>query len=656
MPWRRPSDRTELVHIVVTGYHKKSSPRKHYVFVVDVTWNNNERYEIYRRYSDFFSFQTQLKTLFPVAAGRRSGERVIPQLPKRIFVGRSHVARVAEARLEQINRYCQTLISLEPRVSESAHVVGFFSPRVTDKQLPKLQLHRPPSLHPLDVPAGSLFQEYCALADYHAEEPSQVSFKSGDKVLVMSKDESGWWMCECHGNVGWAPPSYLKSSAPEEDSDSDQEQFLGLPESYSDGSSETDSLKSAGFHLREIEAEEYTAIDSHEPQGEGQIAFAMGDTIHVLDKLEDGWWFVCNGDEEGWAPCSYLERLDHDLSEDDTVSSLDVEKYTTVEPYSAEEQDELSFAAGLAVDVLQKSLDGWWLVKLVADGTTGLAPATLLKKAEMVLDSNQMPVRRVTPPSPLEALAAARPFTQPPRKQSVRYKASLKSRAARSKLSQIKERDSKSDSPEPGSPHAARSSPNAVHSKNRRFESDNSYLSEEKPPVPPRPGRPAVSPKPQRMKQKSHSSEELKLGVPPLKPSRPEASELERVTPRISKPEEELPPLLPHRPQRPRQSEIRRSRDKSPARGDHPLLNGGSHSKSRSNSAASDTPSSSLSPPQPELHPRRKSEGSGENPINQEMADTLIKYILASNDPSLKLALRNIVTSDPQVLKSLNEE
>ena len=41
----------------------------------------------------------------------------------------------------------------------------------------------------------------------------------------------GWWMCECHGNVGWAPPSYLKSSAPEEDSDSDQEQFLGLPES-----------------------------------------------------------------------------------------------------------------------------------------------------------------------------------------------------------------------------------------------------------------------------------------------------------------------------------------------------------------------------------------------------------------------------------------
>ena len=27
------------------------------VYVIDVTWNNSERYEIYRRYSDFFSFQ-----------------------------------------------------------------------------------------------------------------------------------------------------------------------------------------------------------------------------------------------------------------------------------------------------------------------------------------------------------------------------------------------------------------------------------------------------------------------------------------------------------------------------------------------------------------------------------------------------------------------
>lgn len=36
-----------------------------------------------------------------------------------------------------------------------------------------------------------MFEEHCALAEYVAEDTSQVSFRSGDKVLVMSKDESG---------------------------------------------------------------------------------------------------------------------------------------------------------------------------------------------------------------------------------------------------------------------------------------------------------------------------------------------------------------------------------------------------------------------------------------------------------------------------------
>ena len=40
--------------------------------------------------------------------------------------------------------------------------------------------------------SGSLFEEYCAIASYEAEEDSeQLSMSSGDQVLVVSKDESG---------------------------------------------------------------------------------------------------------------------------------------------------------------------------------------------------------------------------------------------------------------------------------------------------------------------------------------------------------------------------------------------------------------------------------------------------------------------------------
>jgi len=42
---------------------------------------------------------------------------------------------------------------------------------------------------------------------------------------------------------------------------------------------------------------------------------------------------------------------------------------------------------GEEVEVLQKSIDGWWMVKL-AGGQVGLAPATFLKKVMKVEDKS----------------------------------------------------------------------------------------------------------------------------------------------------------------------------------------------------------------------------------------------------------------------------
>ena len=57
---------------------------------------------------------------------------------------------------------------------------------------------------------------------------------------------------------------------------------------------------------------------------------------------------------------------------------IDIEKYQTLAPYSAEEDDEISFPQSAVAEVLQKSLTGWWLIR--CDGYVGLAPATYLKK------------------------------------------------------------------------------------------------------------------------------------------------------------------------------------------------------------------------------------------------------------------------------------
>jgi hypothetical protein len=45
----------------------------------------------------------------------------------------------------------------------------------------------------------------------------------------------------------------------------------------------------------EIKAEAYRAIDSYQANGAGQVSFEIGDTIHVLDKLEDGEYGLLGG-------------------------------------------------------------------------------------------------------------------------------------------------------------------------------------------------------------------------------------------------------------------------------------------------------------------------------------------------------------------------
>ena len=54
----------------------------------------------------------------------------------RIFLGRSHVARVAEARVDQINKYCQGLIKMPSHICDSKHVISFFTALPGDVLLP----------------------------------------------------------------------------------------------------------------------------------------------------------------------------------------------------------------------------------------------------------------------------------------------------------------------------------------------------------------------------------------------------------------------------------------------------------------------------------------------------------------------------------------
>ncbi len=197
-------------------------------------------------------------------------------------------------------------------------------------------------------------------------------------------------------------------------------------------------------------------------------------------------------------------------------------------------------------------------------------------------------------------------------------------------------------------------------------------------------------------------SEDRKKVEGPTPPPRPHRVELSRLQPSsIPIITEDLlsdspPSFSPSRPARPRVSEIRRAKEKS--RGNKTDIDGDTdassvfsvsskssseisskphHKKVHKKMSVVETPSTSLLPLPV---PRRKSTSDVDideagapplsappqapltntapavNPLSQQMADTLIKYILSSEDQGLKSALRQIITNDPQVMQAIQND
>ncbi|PFX21799.1 SH3 and PX domain-containing protein 2A-like isoform X2 [Stylophora pistillata] len=127
--------------------------------------------------------------------------------------------------------------------------------------------------------------------------------------------------------------------------------------------------------------EQYVAIADYKKQNRNEVNMVAGDMVEVIDKNENGWWFVNVDEEQGWVPAAYLER--EDGSSDEATNQLvtaSEERMITTTTYKAELDDEISFEIGVLVTVLEKNFDGWWLIRY--QDREGWAPAMYLKKAD----------------------------------------------------------------------------------------------------------------------------------------------------------------------------------------------------------------------------------------------------------------------------------
>uniref|UniRef100_W5KNT3 NADPH oxidase organizer 1a n=1 Tax=Astyanax mexicanus TaxID=7994 RepID=W5KNT3_ASTMX len=125
--------------------------------------------------------------------------------------------------------------------------------------------------------------------------------------------------------------------------------------------------------------ETYRCIAPYETKDTKNRPFKVevDETLDVLIKDKGGWWLVENEAKcLAWFPAPYLEKAEMDDADDDEEDGESV-LYVASRSYKSTKKDELSVDIGCVVEVLQKSDNGWWLVRY--NRKTGYLPTMYLQ-------------------------------------------------------------------------------------------------------------------------------------------------------------------------------------------------------------------------------------------------------------------------------------
>ncbi|XP_077067783.1 NADPH oxidase organizer 1a [Siphateles boraxobius] len=111
--------------------------------------------------------------------------------------------------------------------------------------------------------------------------------------------------------------------------------------------------------------ESYRCIATYETKDTKNHPFKVevDEIVDVLIKDQKGWWLVENEAKRlAWFPAPYLQRAEMADDGPDVMDGGSV-FYVAAKSYKAINSDEISVEIGSVVEVLQKSDNGWWIVR-----------------------------------------------------------------------------------------------------------------------------------------------------------------------------------------------------------------------------------------------------------------------------------------------------
>jgi len=212
---------------------------------------------------------------------------------------------------------------------------------------------------------------YYANETFKAPE-GKLTFSKGQELEVIEKSPNGWWFVRVGKEEGWVPSTIVQRHR---------------GRTFVD---EKDIL----------EGQMYKALGGYKATDDTGISFEPGQLVEVLEKDAGGWWFVKIGNEEGWAPSTFLGEVSQSENTPPPITARSSSKaaplpvprkpsvqreveeegeaYITLSNYTDPDEGMLNFKKGQRVLVLEKDDGGWWMAKLGKE--SGWVPSNFLKK------------------------------------------------------------------------------------------------------------------------------------------------------------------------------------------------------------------------------------------------------------------------------------
>ncbi|XP_066496894.1 NADPH oxidase organizer 1 [Tiliqua scincoides] len=171
--------------------------------------------------------------------------------------------------------------------------------------------------------------------------------------------------------------SFFEAQSRDLDPSFPDDSVIILPSAIGDQKAEA-VVPSSPVITQPVISQSYRCVENFETQDTKNKLFKASkeETLEVLVKDRTGWWLVENDTKQiAWFPAPYLEEpVEAANSRENSEEGL---LYYVTRTYKAKKVDELSVNTGVVVEALEKSDNGWWLVRY--NRTAGYVPSMFLQ-------------------------------------------------------------------------------------------------------------------------------------------------------------------------------------------------------------------------------------------------------------------------------------